>query len=180
MQQAHIREGQWYAVSSSPRKGVKPENLHKTAARKYYVVAKGASRYAAHAKDDIGERNGGFKDDGILVKATDDPENDRTLVLKPRDFLMPWREYEQRVEQDAAEAAERLRAKEEAAQARQEAADALTERLVGMGLVSGDEYGDTKDFYIIGNRAVQMSLASMNQLLDSISDRVYELLASAE
>lgn len=186
MQAPQIREGQCYAVSIVARKGVKPEDLHKIkGVQKMLVLSKGADRFADTAMDEDGEY-GTWKQDGIrAIKDSwidSDPEIQQSCAttLKPRDFLMPWREYEQRVEQDSAEAAELQRKIEEHARLRKEAQEALTLRLVSMGLKRAEYYDLGRADYCIVGDEVRMSLKTMDELLDSISTRVYELLSSAE
>src|SRR5881397_2888847 len=90
---AKIKEGQRYAFTTDPHKGV--DDLSTLSAEFCDVKSKGELRWTAE----------GFpRYDGILV--TDD--YDRSHVLKARDILMPWKEYTARRDERArAEAAAR-------------------------------------------------------------------------
>lgn len=181
MQATHIREGIFYAVSTKPRKGIKPEALHRVESiRCAKVLDKGRERYAQFAKDTWGDPDGEFKNDGIAVTYNAEDPDAKVAILKPRDVLMPWNVYEQRVEQDAVEAAART-AEATRIEAEQEALiESLRERLNALGLTEYVSWNQTNDYEISSFQRVRMNVPSMHRLLDSISTQVYELLSSAE
>lgn len=188
MQATHIREGIRYAVSTQPRKGVSPENLHLVGGiRNYLVLAKGVQRFAAHAKDAWGDPDGEYKDDGIKVTLESDlkvlsgnPDDLTTKIVKPRDVLMTWKEYEQRVEQDTVEAAQKAAEQERINAEREALMSSLRERMAVMGLIEHPDWQKTKDYSIDNFHRVTMDVPTMHRLLDTISHQVYELLSSAE
>lgn len=187
MQATQIKEGQWYAVSTSPRKGI--DDLYGISAAKLRVVRKGVERLNPTG----GEfQEGSYKHDGIQCEYLDPAQ---TLVKSPtiykaRDFLMPWPEYE--AENTRRKAARDKRANELAEQIakHEDRLDALRSEIAGYDLrhtterreIGGQDPTDNHslDFHIsVNGSVVLVSVAAMERLMAGVAERIYEGIRDA-
>lgn len=170
---SQIKVGQDYALSDSPRKGAK--DLYAIAATKVRVTDKGVTRWAENAKDEYGDRDGDYKNDGIRVKVLNahDGSTAYSDVFKARDFLMPWGEYTAEREKRDAEREARKIEREAQQAAHDERMEMSKGALVGLGLVAGQDF-----FLRYGNEFV-LEVAGMEKLSLAISGRIYEAIKNA-
>jgi hypothetical protein len=185
MNAAKIREGFEYAVNDTPRKGISEERLHTLYASRVRVIEKGVERWAPSAKDSWGDPDGNYKRDGIRVVLIDrqtGAEMNTTQLLKSRDFLMPWPEYQQRNYEDEAAAKAKADAREALRVVTQaKVQDSLTKLRDIEGLVHG---GVNADWWLTGpednHDGFRFSVDGMAKVLDHISIQVYKILSEQE
>lgn len=194
-----IKEHIEYAICVDARKGVKDEDLHKLGSvSRVKVLSKGHSRFAPTAKDAYsGEITGEYKNDGIQVvnleryngkPILDVYGAEATRVLKARDFLMPWTEYQ--CKRDTDDEAQRLREAEAAERQRiaEEKHENALNRLISLG-ISPEAYDrghllyverDGKKLYVgesSGVDSTHLTDDGLDFIVGRISERVYELLS---
>lgn len=188
MQYAQIKEGQDYAVRTSPRKGVKEEDLHTLQASRKRVIKKGVTRWAPTVKDHWGDIVGGYKEDGIEAARGDWITNtfDAPHTHKARDFLMPWAEYENRRKIDddaeAMKAAERRRINEAYEEKKERVLQKLR-NIDGLIMVEGYQSRTSATNLWHAREAgdeFEFSPEGVEFLLDRVSTMVYEILSSQD
>jgi hypothetical protein len=190
MNAAKIREGFEYAISEVPRKGVTEDKLHTIGGTlRARVIAKGIERWAPNAKDSWGDPDGALRADGIKVEYLDrytgqvymnEVSNDSvTGLLKSRDFLMLWSEYQERRDRDDAEIQRKADEREALRVATQEK---VQQSLARLGDIEGLELD--LDFWLTGREdhydGFRFTPAGMSKVLDHVSFMVYKILSEQE
>lgn len=185
MNAAKIREGLEYAFSEHPRKRVKEEDLHKVEGiRRVRVDKKGLERWAPTAKDNWGDPDGAYKSDGIRIiyldKYTGDPiilsdgMTPYTEVVKPRDILLPYVEYLDRVESDQRERERRQAEREERERIFQEKVDSAIGKLREIPALEEDaDWWETSGTF-------RFTPNGVTKLVGYIGEMVYQILSEQE
>lgn len=156
-----IRVGKSYAVHQDPHKGVEDKSTL------YAVEATVKDKNVARViEDEWGAEK--IKKDGILATLPSGSD----VVLKGRDFLMPWSEYEaKREERKKKQEAEEVERAERVA-AREARWQEVFANLSSFGLTE-DDYNDT-------SYDIRFNLDQMEKFLLGVSHRQYELVRDAD
>lgn len=173
-----------YAVSTSPRKGVPDEELHKiddvVCVR---VLQKGVERWASSAKDAWGDRDGSWKQDGIRCQLVSHLSGQiaSEQVYKARDFLMPWHTYKALRDADEAARQARIAEFERNQELFRQRFEGAKERLQEFApdLIWTEDPLDTVGWHvrIRSNSEFSFSPGGVEHILGIISTRVYEILS---
>lgn len=181
MNAAQIKEGIEYAVNEAPRKGVNPEKLHKIPAWRVRVEKKGVERWAEKASGGFG----GYRVDGIrcILFNSDGSERGYSGVYKPRDFLMPWSEYQERVdfqkEEEEAHEMNHAITVDRLQKAQRNTVARLLADYPSLIWLEGYRQSTPQDPWHIRKDGYNFELTpeGLDLLLDSIATKVYEVLS---
>lgn len=178
MQNNQIKEGQSYAVSTAPRKGI--TDLYGIPATRVRVTEKDVRRFAGTAKDEFGNY-GTYKNDGIkgMVFTGGGAEVESSTIYKARDFLMPWREYEAERDVRRAKADVQRAEREEAQRQAEQRRDRMRASLESFGLDVSDTGWPMPGKCSVDTAHVALSIDQAEKLLGSIAERIYEGIRDA-